>query len=211
MSLYYQDDYVTLFHGNCLEHLEWLGADVLITDPPYGMDYKSRYSGDAVIGDSDTQIRDAALKAWGKKPAMVFGSWRNEKPKCDQVLIWDKGDEAALGHPVFFSAFEEVYIIGGGWKGPRRSNVIRANGMSRGGMERKSYGHPTPKPSGLMEMLISHAPEGVLADPFAGSGATLVAAKNLGRRVIGVEVEEKYCEVIAKRCAQDVLDFGALA
>jgi DNA modification methylase len=207
MSLYYQDEHVTLYHGDCLmEHREWLDADVLVTDPPYGMDYKSRYSGDAVAGDLDTSSRDKVLAAWGKRPAMVFGSWRNDKPKCDQVLIWDKGEEAALGHPTFFSAYEEIYVIGTGWNGPRRSNVIRAKGMSRGGQERKAYGHPTPKPVGLMETLIPHCPTGVTADPFAGSGATLLAARNLGRKSIGVELEERYCEIIASRLAQGALD-----
>ena|SRR5699024_7121746 len=204
---YYQDDYVTLYHGDALEITDWLEADVLVTDPPYGMDYVSRYSGDSVAGDLDTSARDSALKIWGGKPAMVFGSWRNEKPKCDQVIIWDKGPEASLGHPVFFSAYEEIYLIGTGWRGPRRPNVIRVDGMSRGGKERKAYGHPTPKPSSLLEILINHSPDGVIADPFAGSGSTLVAARNLGRKAIGVELEEKYCEIIASRLSQGAFDF----
>jgi len=212
---YYKDDLVTLYHGDCLEVAEWLTADVLVTDPPYGMGYylHSRAGKDAAIevaGDADTSTRDAALTAWGKRPSLVFGSWRNTKPKCDQVLIWDKGDEAALGHPVFFSAYEEIYVTGTGWRGERRPNVIRVNGLARGGAERKGYAHPTPKPTGLMELLVSYTPPGVIADPFAGSGATLVAARNLGRPSIGVELEERYCELIAKRLSQQAFDFGSL-
>lgn len=216
MIPYYQDDLVTLYHGNSLESSEWLAADVLVTDPPYGMGYylhsrAGKNAAQEVVGDQDTSTRDAALALWGKRPAMVFGSWRNDKPKCDQVLIWDKGDEAALGHPIFFSAFEEIYVIGTGWAGPRRANVIRANGLARGGAERKGYDHPTPKPTGLMELLIAYAPPGVIADPFAGSGATLVASRNLGRPAVGFEIEERFCEVIAKRLSQQAFDFGELA
>ena len=163
-----------------------------------------------------TKSREIAIRSCGTrhcgcgawKNALVFGSWRNIRPTCDQIIVWDKGEEAALGHPTFFSAFEEIYVIGSGWTGPRRPNVLRMNGLSRGGMERKKLGHPTPKPVALMETLIGHCPPGVIADPFAGSGSTLLAASRAGRRVVGVEMDEKYCEVIARRFDQYALDFG---
>jgi site-specific DNA-methyltransferase (adenine-specific) len=71
-------------------------------------------------------------------------------------------------------------------------------------------GHPTPKPIPLMGNLIEKCPDGVIADPFAGSGATLIAARNLGRKTIGVELEEKYCEIIASRLANQTFDFSQL-
>jgi DNA modification methylase len=105
----------------------------------------------------------------------------------------------------FGCSYELVWISGDGWQGKRRGSVLRAVHPSNAAT---IIGHPTPKPVGLMEALLSYAPAGTIADPFAGSGSTLVAAKQLGRRAIGVELEEKYCEIAARRLCQDVLDFG---
>jgi site-specific DNA-methyltransferase (adenine-specific) len=228
MSLYYQDDYVTLYHGDCLEHLDyWLDADVLVTDPPYGMKLKSgRFNGKVggfgdltIAGDADTTVRDAALDAWGTvRPGLAFGRWSIERPKgTKQVLIWEKGDHTGMGDLdiPWRPSTEEIYVIG---KWPKRPNAGRGGGGRVAPVYRvmaptpgKENGrlHATEKPVPLMERLIEKCPPGVIAEPFAGSGATLVAAKNLGRKVIGVELEEKHCETIAKRCAQEVLNiFG---
>ena len=210
MSIYYSDDKVTLHHGDCLEITDWLNADVLITDPPYGMNAAlTRTAIDVPIAnDHDTEIRDRVLDCWGARPAIVFGHWRKPRPaKVRHLGVWDKV-HMALGSPAapFATTHEEFYLLGeGDWNPGRRPTVLRFPNLL--GSSRPD--HPTPKPVGLMEALIDAAPPGVVGDPFAGSGATLIAARNCGRRAIGIELEERYCEVIAKRLSQGVLDFGS--
>lgn len=220
MSKYYEDEHVTLFHGDCLKLADvWTGADVLVTDPPYGMGYTGfggrkgeprRLTGPLnIAGDSDLAARDAVLTAWGNRPAIVFGRWTHPRPAGTRArLIWDKRGGPGMGDlkMPWGNGEEEIYILGNGFAGARRSNVISSQTLMSGDANRPD--HPTPKPVGLMEHLISYSPPGVVADPFAGSGATLVAARNLGRRAIGVELEERYCEIIAKRLAQGALDLG---
>ena len=221
MKPYYEDDWVTLYHGDCLEVTEWLSADVLVTDPPYGVNWKSggttSYGPGGTVrqqkivkvsGDADSGIRDAALSAWGCRPAVVFGSWRVARPeRVQHRLIWHKlGRNPGPLNAPWFSADEEIYILGEGFTG-RPAQTVYPTSENRA-LEPSKHGHPTPKPLGLMEALIAKCPPGVIADPFAGSGSTLVAAKALGRKAIGVELEERYCEIAARRLSQDVFDFG---
>jgi site-specific DNA-methyltransferase (adenine-specific) len=214
MQPYYDDGSVTLYHGDCREIIEWLSADVMVTDPPYGVAYISNVSkyGSTrpIVDDHDTGVRDAALSLWGVRPALVFGSWRARRPAaCRQLLVWDKGNIPAAGDLTmpWGHSSEEIYVLGAGFHGKRRSNVLRVDRLVGSDADRPA--HPTPKPIGLMCQLIAYCPAGVIADPFAGSGSTLVAAKNLGRRAIGVEIEERYCEIAAKRLAQEVLPLDA--
>lgn len=129
------------------------------------------------------------------------------------MLIWDKTDGVGPGMGDLATAFgtshEEIYLFGKWPKGStRRGSVIRTS-VSPSSYTAK-VGHPTPKPVGVMEVLVEPT-RGVVADPFAGSGSTLIAARNLGRKAIGVELEERYCELIAKRLAQGALDFGEVS
>jgi DNA modification methylase len=222
MSIYYQDDYITLYHGDCLEQTAWLDADVLVTDPPYGISwipkkggYKgagSQTLGDKIANDQNLEIRDAVLDLWGSKPAIVFGSWRVPRPADTQHrLIWHKaGMPPGPANSPFMSQDEEIYILGKGFRpsSPPMRSVIRTD--EHRSIEVSRVGHPTPKPIKLMQLLIDRCPEGLIADPFAGSGATLTAAKNLGRKAIGVELEERYCEIIAKSLSQESFDFSLL-
>ena len=205
VSLYYQDDLVTLYHGDCLtEHREWLDADVLVTDPPYGMNYVSNHSKygptPAIAGDQGLAAREEVLNLWHPKPSLTFGTWRVNRPEDTRaLLIWDKGDSPGMGDLSlpWGPSHEEIYVHGSGFAGKRGGAVIRVNTISASDSRRPS--HPTPKPVQLMERLIEKCPPGTVADPFAGSGSTLVAAVNQGRHAIGVELEERYCEVIARR------------
>lgn len=217
MSLYYQDEHVTLYHGDCLaEHREWLEADVLVTDPPYGYSHKSgwagKFKGEIIANDSDLKARDAALKDWGDAPAIVFGSWKRPKPEgTHTVLVWDKGEAAGMGNLAipWKPNWEEIYVLGSGYSGHRSSSILSGHTVVT--WASKGREHPNMKPETLMESLLAKCPPGAVADPFAGSGSTLVAARNLGRKAIGVELEERYCEVIARRLDQGVLDLARVS
>jgi len=224
-----------LYHGDCLEIDAWLKADVLVTDPPYGVNwaagsfvnYRNNRQGIAdtrsrgpkqirsapMEGDDSPTLRDSVLANWGDRPRMVFGTWRIPRPESVQHrLIWHKA--GATPGPVsaaFLLQDEEIYVSGEGFRAtapPLRSVLVTAECRPR---YTEAVGHPTAKPIRLMETLIDRCPLGVIADPFAGSGATLVAARNLGRKAIGVEIEERYCEIAARRLDQMCLDFGEMS
>ncbi len=214
MNPYWTDGQVSLYLGDCRKVTEWLAADVLVTDPPYGRGWKqgdseAKYgrvadSHPGIVGDEDLTLRTAALAAWGSRPSLVFGDLLLPSPAgTRQVLIYQKG--LIAGTKGAFAGFrrdaEAIYVVGpwrAGLNG--RSSVIASH--AKGNRVQFHYQHPHAKPVDVMETLIAACPAGVIADPFAGSGSTLVAARNQGRRAIGVELEERYCEVAARRLSQ---------
>jgi len=227
MKPYYADEHVTLWHGDCREATEWLAADVLVTDPPWGVSYRhGAWAGKhnpaahaGIAGDRDTSTRDAALASWGsERPALVFGSLRVGFPTgWKKALVFEK---PVVGAGLFgqrdpwLMNWEPIFLLGN-WPNqtPTRSAVIKTRSLAASGYNGYSTraGHAHAKPLDVMEALIDACPPGVIADPFAGSGSALVAARNLGRQAIGVEIEERYCELIARRLAQDVLPIGGAA
>jgi hypothetical protein len=222
---YWTDGTVTLYHGDALEATEWLSADVLVTDPPYGRGWKqgrgmpshgrrerTRSKGhDGIAGDNDTSTRDAALGLWGDRRAVVFGDLMLPPPAgTRQVLIYRKAPDAgSRGATAGYRRDAEAIYLLGPWPSGigGRSSVLGTGAPIQGsdhGLAAR-YGHPHAKPADVMEALVATCPPGVIADPFAGSGGTLIAARNQGRAAIGVEIDERYCELAARRLSQATL------
>lgn len=165
----------------------------------------------AIAGDGDTVARDAVLALWGERAAAVFGDLRAPMPAgSKQVLIYEKpGDAGTTNSLAGFRRDAEAVHLLGAW--PRtyggRSSILRTGARQVGGQLGPGgrYGHPHAKPVDVMEVLIAACPAGIIADPFAGAGSTLIAARNQGRQAIGVEIEERYAERAARRLDQGIL------
>lgn len=207
----YPDDYInSVVQGDCLEIMRQMPdkcVDLIITDPPYGMDFQSNYRGvrhEKIANDSEfpTWIFPEFTRL-ARKAVYVFCRWDNLPvvPPPRSVLVWVKnnwsmGDlkhehgrqwEACLFYP---QGEHEFY--------KRIPDVINAD---RTGNDL----HPTQKPVELIKTIIAANNGDIIFDPFVGSGTTLVAAKELGRQFIGIELSEKYCEIARNRLSQDLL------
>ena len=221
MTPYWQGDGITLYLGDCREVTEWLQADVLVTDPPYGIGWRrgrraathNPAGHGGIAGDKDTTIRDAALEAWGAgRPAVVFGSLRAAYPPgWRRMLVFRKptiGGGLYGNRMPWLSNWEPVFALGT-WPDqiPRLDSVLTTIERSVSGYSGYAtrFKHPHAKPVDVMETLIHACPPGTIADPFAGSGSTLIAARNQGRKAIGVEIDERYAERAARRLDQGIL------
>lgn len=220
---YFQRDGITVFHGNCCDVLEQLTAesfDLVLTDPPYLVGYTGRWDStqEEIHGDSDPSwLHPAFSQVWRVLKAdslcLSFYGW----PCADEFL----GCWKALGfRPVSLFVFlksrwgfghftrarqEQAYLLAKGHP-PRPQNPI-SDVLS---WEQESrLLHPNQKPLGAISKLIStYAGPGTrVLDPFCGSGTTLLAARSIGLPAVGIEIEERYCELIAMRLSQQVLPF----
>src|SRR5690625_3993129 len=160
MMPYCQDNYVTLYHGDCQESSEWLEADVIVTDPPYGYNHASGregiYQNQAIANDQDLAARDSVLKVWGSKPALVFGSWKMPRPeKTHTLLVWDKGPASGMGDLSipWKPNTEEIYVVGKGFQGKRTTSVLSGHTVTTWASNGRL--HPNMKPTSLMEYLIN--------------------------------------------------------
>ena len=215
MKPYYEDGSVTIYHGDARELMP-IPARVVVTDPPYGVSLNTSYrkakrgrlagANDypAVYGDDRPFDPSPFL---GYDGVVLFGAnyYADRLPPSGQWLVWDKRDGIGYNDQ---ADCELAWTKGTGGTVPRIF-VHRWNGMLKASEKAERRVHPTQKPVALMRWAIGFMPSGIVLDPFMGSGSTLVAAKDLGRKAIGIEIEERYCEIAAKRCAQETLGLVA--
>jgi DNA modification methylase len=211
---YYSDDLVTLYHGDSLEilpTLETASFDACLTDPPYnfGFDYGNGHDDSLSVDEYAAWCAEwfAECRRLATRVVVFPGHgnlptwWSIAKPSG--VGCWYKpGNPAGAG--VFQFCEWEPFLLYG--KGVGGSDVIRAT-ITR---QADTGDHPCPKPLRLFQQLVSKAKATSVLDPFAGSGTTLSAAKYLGATAVGIEQNERYCEIAARRLAQDTL-FGGVA
>ena len=206
---YYDREGITIYCADCRDILPLLEADVMVTDPPYGISYKSGHDGvlaRSIQGDEDTTLREFALEVWGPRPALVFGTWKVTAPaETRQVLIWDTLGALGMGalDLPWKPSHQQIYVLGKGFHGRRTSDVLSFPPVQSSAWRGRC--HPHQKPVELMRALIRKCPEGVILDPFCGSGTTLRAAKDLGKEAIGIEIDQENIEIAVKRLAQEVL------
>lgn len=227
MKPYYQEGGFTIFHGDCREILPALGMfDLLLTDPPYGIQQDSdraasrskpfgsagakKIAGTKDYGEWDWDVAPPeaevfAMLARHAKHRIIFGGNYFPLPPSRCWLVWDKDN----GN----SHYADCELAWTNLDKAVRKFRWRWNGMLQEDMSRKENRvHPTQKPLSLMKWAITQAPDDVasIVDPYMGSGTTLVAAKALGIPCTGIELEERYCEMAARRLAQGVLEFAAV-
>jgi site-specific DNA-methyltransferase (adenine-specific) len=212
---YYQDESVVIYHGDCREILPSLAPlDLIVTDPPYGIGI---VYGDGVHDDSPdvcwAWFRDVLAMMRAAARQVVF-THRQEALRhlagWDHVCAWHKPFNLTHSVTGWQAKWEPVFVYGG------IVTKMQANAKRPSSTDSWAFSsvpnkhHPTEKPESLMREIISTF-SGDVCDPFMGGGTTLRAAKDMGRRAIGIEIEERYCEIAARRMEQETLPLDVAA
>lgn len=223
MKPYYQDEAVTLYHGDCREVLPSLHADLIVTDPPF--DERTHDKADYGFRGYKDRIGFAPLDVSATVPILLSAAERWTVAFCAMEMLGAYAEASGAswvrsgfwrkpnGAPQFTGdrpgqPGEALAIMHS--PGKRQWNGGGRHGFWEYPMDPHARLHPTEKPLPLMLALVRDfsRPGDVVLDPFMGSGSTLRAAKDAGLRAIGIEIEERYCEIAANRMAQEVLAFG---
>jgi site-specific DNA-methyltransferase (adenine-specific) len=208
LTPYYQHGGITIYHGDCREVLPEVrfGVDAVVTDPPYG--HGQKWAGGtwatnpiyelAFKWDAHPVPLDLLLEVIGvARRSIVWGGNYYSLPPSRCWLSWIKAQSMPT-----MADFELAWT-----NLDRPAKAFKELRNPDGKRE-----HPTQKPLSLMRWCIGFVPgDGAVLDPFMGSGTTLLAAKELNRRAIGIEIEERYCEIAARRLQQEVLPLEATA
>ena len=237
MTLYYQDDHVTIYHGDCLEVLPTIsGVGQVLTSPPYNLSgYSASNKEFAALANGYDTYNDALphddYVAWQRE--VMAACWAtltddgaifyNHKPRVGgprvllplelipdnlpirQIITWDRGSGFNRNATFFVPCYEWVIVVAK----PSWRTAVRGAADDvwrfRPSDDSATEGHPAPFPLGLATTAIGATNATTVLDPFMGSGTTLRAAKDLGRKAIGIEISERYCEIAARRMGQEVL------
>uniref|UniRef100_A0A6M3JAH5 Putative methyltransferase n=1 Tax=viral metagenome TaxID=1070528 RepID=A0A6M3JAH5_9ZZZZ len=217
MRPYYDHAGITIYHGDCRDILPHLPkVDLVLTDPPYDAEtHNGALLNNPISFQPLRDIDEIVSLFLGVCDGWVcvfcslemLGHYRDCAGECwVRGGIWDRivnmpqmsGDRPAQGG-------EGIAILHN--RGRKQWNGGGKAAIYRHMVERNHKWHPTQKPLKLFtELVTDFSHGGTILDPFMGSGTTLVAAKNLGRKAIGIEIEEKYCEIAAQRLSQEVID-----
>ncbi len=216
MKPYFDDGTITIYHGDCAVIAPQLGTfDLLCTDPPYGI---GEARGKNKSRSKLARSKDYGVDAWDDVPPTadlidalrsharwqcIFGGNYFVLPPSSCWLVWDKENGE--------NDFADCELAWTNYTRAVRRKRHMWHGMLRKDNEERE--HPTQKPLAVMSWAISLCPERptTVIDPFMGSGTTLRACKDLGIRCVGVEREEKYCEIAARRLSQQTLALGGAA
>ncbi len=220
MKPYYEDAAVQIFHGDCREILPTLGpVDAIITDPPYAVPTVVSQGRTVTRNLGDMSVVEAGL-------GVLFDAATDRLLPTGRVFVFCDGTSYPIVFRVFYGSFNTALLVWNkgqigmgrefrkshelilhGWRNGTpifSDGVGRPDVLSASPVPSELRDHPAQKPVDLIGQLITVCGDLIL-DPFMGSGTTLRAAKDLGRKAIGIEIEERYCEIAAKRMAQAVL------
>ena len=220
MKPYYEEDGITIYHGDCREvlpDLERGAAECLLTDPPYGIgfaEYESHEDDPAEYKSLMRKVVAECIGIIGEGPAFVWQGMKNAHqwhlwfPARFRILAACKSFVQYRGCAIQWSWDPVIHWGNAVCETP---HVLRKDWhvqyLAPFGANRPKSEHPCPRPYEQVLYFASLTDSGTVLDSFAGSGTSLEVAKNLGRRAIGIEIEEKYCEIAAKRLSQKVFDF----
>ena len=205
MKPYYEHAGITIYCGDCRDFATTDAVDVVIADPPYGdtsLDWDVRVEGwtnamELVLANSGSMwVHELVVQFYRGEWARIFKNPIKEKAVEGKRVI------RARRPPHFGHIEQSAYRRERGGEVLMQSviDVPNCHGYAE---------HPTQKPTGIIDPLLRYScpPSGRVVVPFSGAGSELLQAKRLGLRAIGIEIEEKYCEIAAKRLSQEVLQF----